>query len=257
MTMRRLLMITVTAMLATTMLSVPGAAAETEPETDVTETDVREVDEVDSDVARPRLRCRGTIGMGWAPKVKCRWSETAHPDAAGYKLVRVDGDQRKVVFRSRDLSATRFTDRDVEFNTRYRYRVIVVDNEGRRIQRSRWNAAGVRRPDVELLRLKCSPVDAAEVDPAIDEAKADVLEVAKLVGCEWRPATSEKADHYELWRLIRGQHRELVTTVGLDQLSQIDKVPGDTAHVVYALLARDEDDHIVGRSRLSKVSFVG
>ncbi|MGI9621536.1 MAG: hypothetical protein ACR2PK_01770 [Acidimicrobiales bacterium] len=242
-------MITATAILATSMLMIPTAAAETENRTDSSATDVAEVER---DRVPLKLRCRGMVGLGWAPKVRCTWNETNHPDAAGYKLVRVGEGERTVVHQTRDLSATRFKDRDVEFNTWYRYRVIVVDEEGQRIQRSRWNRAVVRRPNVEVLRLKCAAVDAAETDAA----EIDVSQEAEFVGCRWRPANSAKADHYELWRLIRGQHRELVAEVGLDQLSQMDKLPGDTEHVVYALLARDSEDHIVGRSRLSKINFV-
>ena len=193
--------------------------------------------------------------VGGAPKVKCRWTESEHPEAAAYKIVRVGGDERTVVFRTDDTSVTRFTDTDVEFGVRYRYRVVVLNAEGERIQRSRWNRAIVVKPDVERLRMACAVTDTA-VDAETD-ALTDVAPVAQpySILCQWRPAESEDAVEYQLWRRIRGQHRELVATVGLDTLSHVDTVPADASKVVYAVLALDADGEIVGRSGLSKIRF--
>ncbi|MEM7286013.1 MAG: hypothetical protein AAF480_06645 [Actinomycetota bacterium] len=245
--MRRMLTITAAALMATLMLFVPGASA---VETDrVAETDAAQVDEVRPE--KPKIRCRGAIALGGAPKVKCRWTESEHPDAAAYKIVRVGGGERTVVFRTGDTSVTRYTDKDVEFGVRYRYRVVVLNEEGERIQRSRWNKAIVVKPDVERLKMECGVVDTATdaiTDLAPDAARHSIL-------CQWRPAQSEAAVEYQLWRRIRGQHRELVATVGLDTLSHLDHVPGDTTKVVYAVLALDSDGEIVGRSGLSKIRF--
>ena len=244
--MRRLLTITA-AFMATLMLFVPGASA---VETDrVTDAEATEAEEVRPD--RPKIRCRGAIGLGGAPKVKCRWTESEHPDAAAYKIVRVGGGERTVVFRTDDTSVTRFTDKDVEFGVRYRYRVVVLNSEGERIQRSRWNKAIVVKPDVERLRMECDVVD-AETDAATDIAPEAQ---PHPILCQWRPAESEAAVEYQLWRRIRGQHRELVATVGLDTLSHLDEVPADTTKVVYAVLALDAEGEIVGRSGLSKIRF--
>ena len=244
--MRKLFTITA-ALMATLMLFVPGASA---VEADrVAEAEAREVDEVRPE--KPKIRCRGTIGMGGAPKVKCRWTESEHPDAAAYKIVRVGGDERTVVFRTDDTSVTRFTDKDVEFGVRYRYRVVVLHEDGKRIQRSRWNKAIVVKPDVERLTMECGVTDAES------DVTTDIAPEAQphTILCQWRPAESEAAVEYQLWRRIRGQHRELVATVGLDTLSQLDEVPADTTKVVYAVLALDADGEIVGRSGLSKIRF--
>lgn len=244
--MRRLFTITA-ALLAALMLFVPGASA---VETDrVTDAEAREVDEVRPD--RPKIRCHGAIGMGGAPKVKCRWTESEHPEAAAYKIVRVGGDERSVVFRTDDTSVTRFTDKDVEFGVRYRYRVVVLDENGERIQRSRWNKAIVVKPDVDRLLMECGVVD-TESDVATDAAPEAQ---PHSILCQWRPTDSEAAVEYQLWRRIRGQHRELVAAVGLDTLSQLDEVPAETTKVVYAVLALDAEGEIVGRSGLSKIRF--
>lgn len=235
------------AVLATLMLFVPGASA---AEIDrAAETEPHKVDEARPD--RPKIRCRGAVSDDGAPMIRCRWTETTHPDAAGYKIVRVGGGERSVVFRTGDTSVTRFTDNDVAFGIRYRYRVVVVNEDGRRIQRSRWNRAIVVEPEIERLRMACAVTD---VD---SDAATDVAPEAPphQILCQWRPAESEAAVEYQLWRRIRGQHRELVATVGLDTLSQLDEVPADTTKVVYAVLALDADGEIVGRSGLSKIRF--
>ena len=239
--MRRMLFITLTALAALSVLVVPGASAvDAEPRGDAE----AKVDEVRPD--RPKIRCRGAIGLGGAPKVRCRWRVSEHPDAAGYKVVRVHGDDRSVVFETDDVDVRRFTDKDVEFSTRYRYRLIVVDENGDKLQRSRWDRAIVRKPDTERLKMACGVADA--VTETADAEPHSIL-------CEWRPAQGDSAVEYQLWRRIRGQHRELVTTVGLDTLSHLDTVPADTTKVVYAVLALDADGEIVGRSGLSKIRF--
>ena len=195
--------------------------------------------------------------MNGEPKAVCAWTETEHPDAAGYKLIRRAAGERSVVFRTGDLSTTTFTDTNVEFNTRYRYRVVVVDENGRRLQRSRWNRAFVLSPDTERLHLDCvaTDTDRAETDPAeTDRAETDKAPT-KPVLCEWEPAESKAAVEYQLWRRVRGHHRELVVTTGLDVLSHVDDVPADTGKVIYAVLALDADGEIVGRSAISKVRW--
>ena len=244
--MRRMFTITA-AVLAALMLFVPGASA---AEIDrVADAEARVADDVRPE--RPKIRCHGAVALGGAPQVACRWTASEHPDAAGYKIVRVGGGERTIAFRTGDTSVTRFTDTDVEFGTRYRYRVVVVNEDGRRIQRSRWNKAIVVKPDVERLHMACDVTD-GETDVATDIAPEAQ---PHSILCEWRPTESEAAVEYQLWRRIRGQHRELVATVGLDTLSHLDEVPADTTKVVYAVLALDADGEIVGRSGLSKIRF--
>lgn len=201
-------------------------------------------------VDRPILRCRGNVTDDGAPTVRCRWRTTEHPDAAGYKIIRRGGmEGRTVVFRTRDLDINRFVDRSVEFKTRYWYRVVVVDSNGERLQSSRWNRAWVADRDLERLHMKCAAN--AATDPAESDIAAD-----KTVTCTWESATSEKATQYELWRYVRGaDHRELVATTGLDRTTVTDSVPADAKAVVYAVLALDDDGHIVGRSALKRVRF--
>ncbi len=246
---RKAALVVLSTLLATLMLLTPGASA--------LETQAVQTDEADADQAerkrplRPRIRCHGAVSMAGDPMVKCRWTESAHPAAAAYKVVRVGGGDRSVVYRG-DTSTTRFVDETVEFNTRYRYRVVVVNENGRRIQRSRWNKAFVRGGDTERLHLDCN---AAEVDAVPETDAVDPELTTKPVICSWEAAESEGVTEYQLWRRLRGEHRELVATVGADVLSQGDDVPADTGRGVYAVLALDADGEIIGRSGLSKVTF--
>lgn len=229
---------------ATVLAPAAGAAADVDPAR--AQVDQLQPDEVRPvDDAPPRIRCRGRITDEGAPTVRCRWTATDHPDAAGYKIIRRGGmDGRTVAFATRNLDVTRFVDTDVEFKTRYRYRVVVVDADGNRLEASRWNRAAVRNPEIERLRLHCEAGTSVEVDTT-------------SATCTWRPAKSTEAVNYELWRLVRGaDHRELVATTGLDRTTVTDDdIPADAKAVVYAVLAIDDDGDIVGRSRLSRVRF--
>lgn len=202
----------------------------------------------------PQLRCRGRVTDDGAPVVRCKWTGTQHPDAAGYKLVRKGGmEGRTVVFKTRHLDVGRFVDRNVEFKTRYHYKLVVVDEHGKRLEASRWNSAIVRNPDLERLRLRCEATNLTK-DTTSDVLVPDTFDKGAV--CAWRPATSPAAASYELWRLVRGSdHRELVAETGLDRTMVTDDVPDDAHLVVYAVLALDKDGEIVGRSNLSKVRF--
>ena len=240
-----------TAVLALLLLFVPGALAE-DRSVETTADDSAQVD--DARPRKPKIRCHGALTFGAKPVVKCRWTEATHPDAAGYKIVRVGGGERTVVHRTDDLGATRFNDKDVAWGTRYRYRVVVVDDAGKRLQRSRWNKAIVRKPDIERLRMDCdiTETDTPETDtPETGAAQPDAAGTPVL--CEWRAAESDEVTEYQLWRRVRGQHRELVATVSAETLSQPDTVPADASKVVYAVLALDADGDIIGRSGLSKL----
>lgn len=229
--MRRVLLTIALVVATTATVLAPAAAAETGVVADRT---------TDRATDPPRLRCRGRINDAGEPVVRCRWRATQHPAAAGYKLIRRSAmEDRQVVFRA-GLDAQRFVDTEVEFNTRYAYKLVVVNKHGRKLQTSRWNRAYVLSPDVERLAMACGVTDAAE----------------KLVKCAWRPATSEKAVGYQLWRLVRGaEHRELVAEVGLDTLSVVDDLPDDATAAVYAVLAVDEAGEMVGRSPVQRVRF--
>jgi hypothetical protein len=194
---------------------------------------------------RPKIRCHGTTNeLTGAPEVDCTWTESARARAAAYKVVRKGGGERAVVYRG-DLSTTSFADTNVEFGTRYRYRVVVLNNAGKRIQRSRWNKAFIPAEDFERLSISCDQLEAAE--------EAEPADVA--VTCAWRAAENEDVASYQLWRRVRGHHRELVADLATNELSYTDAVPADAKRVVYAVLALDSDDHIIGRSGITKVKL--
>lgn len=91
--------------------------------------------------------------------------------------------------------------------------------------------------DVEILRLECRP--ATQFDNA--------------VGCAWGDVTSDDAVGYQLWRIVDRGERELVWRGGLDTTTHLDRVPGDSMVVRYAILAVDEAGEIVARSRAERV----
>lgn len=251
--MRRLLCVTLAAALAASMLFVPGASA---AEVDaLAETDAEAIDTDAERPERPKIRCRGHVNeLNGDPAITCRWTETTHPDAAGYKIVRRGGGERVVAHRTDDLSATRFTDTDIEFGTRYRYRVIVVDENGRKLQKSRWNKAIVVSADIERLQMECDLTDAPAADA--DDAEPEIVDTAPhTVLCQWRAAETPAAVEYQLWRRVKGEHRELVASLDIETLSHIDEVPAEADKVVYAVLALDADGEIIGRSGLSKIRF--
>jgi fibronectin type 3 domain-containing protein len=73
-----------------------------------------------------RLDCKPTAANA-GPGIACVWSESHHPKATGYRLVRsVDGGERTVVHRSTVGAPTRFVDVDVEAGHTYVYAVVAV-----------------------------------------------------------------------------------------------------------------------------------
>jgi hypothetical protein len=196
-----------------------------------------DADRSDPPVRRLRavLRCRGSLDDG-SPKVTCRWrARTA--GASGYVLIRADAEGRSVVYRSDDLTDRAFTDTDVEFDTRYRYRLVLVDADGDRIGRSRVNPAIVRSDRPERLGLDCDGTDA---DPI-------------AVTCTWDAPTSADAESVQLWRIVPGSPRELVTTVAPDQTTADDELPAGIERARYAVIVRNADGVIVARSRAVRV----
>lgn len=259
--MRRLLLCIAIALATGATVLAPAAGA-VEPDAQRTRNAVDVVRPVDDHP--PRIRCRGSVNDAGAPVVRCRWTRSHHPDAAGYEIVRRGGmEGRTVVFATRDLDVNRFVDTSVDFKTRYAYRVVVVDESGHRLEASRWNRAFVRHRDIERLRLRCTAgtlaTDTVESDASKTEpmAEPELAADVRAATCTWRPATSQKAATYELWRLVRGaDERELVATTGLDRTSVVDDdIPADAALVVYGVLAKDDGGHVVGRSHLSRVRF--
>lgn len=211
-----------------------------QPAIDARPTDARPIDR--PDIETLRLACNGRITDTGRAGVACEWSQTEQRVAAGYVLVRTDGDTRTTVFRTRDLTETFTVDSEIRLGVTYRYSVLVVDETGTTTGRGGPVRAGVKAPepetDVEVLTLRC-------------EAATDV----KAARCEWRAATSRNAVGYQLWRVVNRGERELVWRGGLDQTAARDDVPNGTVSVRYAVLAVDADGEIVGRSRPAFLQF--
>jgi hypothetical protein len=77
-----------------------------------------------------RLRC-AWVTDGEERAVACRWSQSHHPQFAGYRLVRADRENgRTVVFRTDDRAVTRFLDTGADPAVSYGYRVVALDGDG-------------------------------------------------------------------------------------------------------------------------------
>ncbi len=218
-------------------------------------TDVRPVDDqptdvrpdVRPDVDRPietlRLACNGRMADNGRAGVACEWSETTHRTAAGYALIRTNGDTRTTVFTTRDLATTVAIDSNIRLGVTYGYSILVLDANGATVGKGGPVRAGVKAPDtdpeLEVLTMKCE---------AADEVVA--------AHCEWRPTTSRTAVGYQLWRIVNRGEREMVWRGGLDHTAARDSLPDDTVLVRYAVLAVDKDGEVVGQSRPFALRFV-
>jgi hypothetical protein len=161
--------------------------------TDARPTDVRPVDErptdvrpdVDRPIERLRLACHGRMTDNGRAGVACEWSPTTRRAAAGYALVRTDGETRTTVFTTRDLATTVTIDSNIRLGVTYGYTIVVLDENGTTVGKGGPVRAGVRAPepgpDIEVLTIKCE---------AADEIVA--------AHCEWRPTTSRAAVGYQL-----------------------------------------------------------
>lgn len=112
-----------------------------------------------------------------------------------------------------------------------------------------------RTADLEVLRLACEiadhQVDATTSDTTSSDGDAGATRVR--IGCRWRPAVSERAVGYQLWRIVDRGEREAVARGGLDLLGARDVVPADAEVVRYAVIAVDEHGRRVGQSRVERV----
>ena len=99
------------------------------------------------------------------------------------------------------------------------------------------------RPDrgLEVLRLACR----------VAEGEPDATRIR--IGCRWRPARSERAAGYQLWRIVDRGHRELVARGGLDRLGARDVVSAEASVVRYAVIAVDENGRRIGQSRVERI----
>ncbi|MEM7321819.1 MAG: hypothetical protein AAF531_01935 [Actinomycetota bacterium] len=109
-------------------------------------------------------------------------------------------------------------------------------------------ARPVHRPpvrDLEVLQMVC------------EAAETDVVDPTRIrIGCRWRPAQSERAAGYQLWRVVDRGDRELVARGGLDLTGFRDVVSAEAKLVRYAVIAVDENGRRVGQSRVERVVLV-
>ncbi len=282
--MRRLFAVLAT-LGAAMLLFIPGAlAAESEPDGNETEEEVKDggadeeekKEETDDEEgrkkprkpAKPEIKCHGAKGFGAEPKVECSW--TGPEGDYTYKLIRKGGGERKVVYMD---EGTEHTDKDVKYGTRYRYRVVVLE-DGERVRRSRWNKAIERRGKIERLPFACEVMEGDEpttpegeldkeplglegdADENVTEEDSVDKPEAHMVGCTWEATSKKSAVAYEVWRKVRGERRKMVDVVSLEEdLHFEEELPADTAKVKYVVRAVDMDGRRVGHSKIEWIRF--
>ncbi|MCP5027247.1 MAG: hypothetical protein GY929_13285 [Actinomycetia bacterium] len=187
-----------------------------------------------------RMACHGRTNDEGRAAVGCQWSPTELERAAGYRLERADGDAREVIFRTDDVTQTTFVDSEIRPGQRYRYRVIVVNADGRTIGVGGPVTAGVEADrDMERLHLVC-------------EAGED----GSVVGCKWEPARSHDVAGYQLWRAVDRDGRQLVYRGGPEITSYVDDDLRGAKVVHYAVVAVDADGEMIGRSGAVTIRFI-
>ncbi|MCI0346682.1 MAG: hypothetical protein L0221_14760, partial [Chloroflexi bacterium] len=174
---------------------------------------------------RLRLGCRGIV----EPErrgIACMWSESAHPDFAGYVLWRGDGETRTVVFRTRDRSHTRFLDTGVRPGVTYMYAVHVLDESGEVI-----GSGGPVR---------------ARVEPRREELRLACAGHEEGIACRWSPSQHRDFAGYVL-RRGDGESRTVVfRTRDRSHTRFLDNdVRRDVAYV-YAIEVVDADGEVIG-----------
>jgi hypothetical protein len=187
-----------------------------------------------------RLECGVRVADSGAV-VGCTWSAPTSPRAVGVRLFRLDpatDPHRQVIFRTDDLGVTRYADAEVRPGHRYAYAVQAVDENGRVVGESRAEWVEVPKPpEVEVLRLACGLGSAHET-----------------IGCEWSRPTSSDVYVLTLWRSVDGGEREVVERFRPSGPNAYrDRVPVGASKVVYAVIATNEGDRIVARSRPATV----
>ncbi len=238
--MKRLTLISSVAMalVIAVPMAVTASAAEAEPPSEA------EPALVDSRLEPIRLRC-GVRSADAGQFVGCEWSQPTSATAVAVKLYRFDpavDPHRQVVYRSGDLSQTHFRDIEVRPGHRYVYALVVFDANGRVVGRSRaeWvRVPQVADPDLEVLRLTCR----------LGDANA-------WIGCEWSHPTSRDAAVVSLWRSVDGGERVLVERFRpAGPNTYREAVPAGAHRVTYTVIATNDGDRIVARSRPETVGI--
>ncbi|MGQ0830305.1 MAG: hypothetical protein ACT4OV_01370 [Microthrixaceae bacterium] len=207
--------------------------APSEPASGATAPAQRDDDRVDErpEHARLRLECKGTTEAR-GPGVLCRWSPSASPRFAAYRLLRGDGEERQVVFRTSEINHTWFFDRAVERGVEYHYLVQVLDAGGRVIGAS--NPASASLPDrpLERLDLACERVGAHE---------------RSGVACRWSATGRDDASGYTLVRSIDGGPREPILRTGVEGPNRYVDAPLRAGHrYTYVVLVIDRQGQVIG-----------
>ena len=251
----RIILTTVLALLLAVPATAAGAAVRQAGKVNIGDA----VDLLQIDVEAPvalRLSCRGHVeeGMG---AVGCRWRSIHDQAVASWQLLNL---QVRPVAGVRNLvaelgaDARGFRDTNVEVPAAYVYVVLALDAEGEIIGRSRVVEAVLHDRDREFepLHLRCdghrSESSAAELDAAVPDP-------AIWVTCEWRPATSDSAAGYVLWRSTDGGERTAVARTGLDQTTTRDNEVSSGHRHRYVVQVVDADGNSIGQSRPFSIAF--
>ncbi len=241
------------------VVAVPAtvASAATGHPTRMTRTQTVDVLGIDDEIpVTVKLGCRGHVENGEGA-VGCHWRSIDDRAVASWQLrnlqVRPEAGVRNLVAEL-GPDAEGYRDTNVVVPAAYVYAVLALDADGEIIGRSRVAAAVLheRTPHLEPLHLGCAghrtEVDRAELD-------AVVPDLAVWVTCEWRPATSDTAAGYVVWRNVDGGEREAIARTGLDQTAIRDDDVSPGHRYRYVIQAVDADGNTVGRSRMVMVAF--
>jgi hypothetical protein len=213
--------------------------------------------QMDDDVpVTVKLGCRGHVEEGIGA-VGCHWRSIDDRAVASWQLwnlqVRPIAGVRNLVAEL-GADAHGYRDTNVEVPAAYVYAVLALDADGEIIGRSRVVEAVLHERDrrIEPLHLGCdghrTETDRAELDAAAPD-------LAVWVTCEWRPATSDAAAGYVVWRSVDGGERTAIARTGLDQtaIRDDDVAPGHRYR--YVVQAVDGDGNLVGQSRPATIAF--
>lgn len=193
--------------------------------------DAAKVDDARHELERLRLECNGVVEER-GPGIVCRWTASASPRFAGYRLLRGDGDERQVIFRTPEIDHTWFFDDDVERGVEYHYLVQVLDPSGRVIGASNPASASVPDRPIERIELACERVGTSD---------------RSGVGCRWSAASREDAKGYKLVRSIDGGARETIFRKGIDGPNHYVDAPLRGGHrYTYAVLVLDGHGSVIG-----------
>ena len=201
-------------------------------------------DELADDLEVIKLRCRGHVA-DTGPVTNCAWRTDA-PDVATFQLWRLQldvDDAARVLVTEVGVDTHAAADTGVVAPAIYLYAVLGLDADGQVVARSRADRVSLRDPSIEHLRLACDKV--TDAVPATDTEPA----VAPSIGCTWSPAEEAEVRAYHLYRVVHGEDRVLIATVGADVVSYLDTSVEAGVRYRYRVEGVDEAGETVARSR--------